>query len=103
MFSISDGNRTPIEIVPSIGIEPRFFSQCYQLGRSIGRQQQHQSSVQPGAVYLICLLVAVTQFDVLIDQKMQLTGCEYRNDVGNKIRVIQKFLLEWFQCSFPVL
>ena len=59
--------------------------------------------MQHGALSLCSLLAANSQISVLIGQKMQLTGCDYGNDMRNAIGVARNVLLEWPYCSFPTL
>ena len=57
----------------------------YDIAPQYRDKQWGRSAVQHGSLSLCSLLAANSQISVPIGQKMQLTGCDYGNDMRNAI------------------
>ena len=52
---------------------------------------------------LCSLLTATSQFNILIGQNMQLTGCHNGNEMRNATCADTQISVEWPYCSFSIL
>ena len=63
------------------------MKQWYQYEHSIGINNRANLPVQHGTHFLCSLLAVNSQINVLLGQKMQLTGCDYGDDIRNMLCV----------------